>query len=153
MEPSKLLFVLAAFLFQLILITHFALRRWRFATAIRYGPIIYALSLPAAAISLLLLLGGQPWSLWLAGFLYLAWGIFGYWVEYIRKMEWRSPPRWPVLVPYLLMYLGTVMFYWFPLALLWKPLWYLYAVLFIISTYLNVTSHQRHLEPKGLVDS
>jgi hypothetical protein len=50
--------------------------------------------------------------------------------------------RWQFLGPYLLLYLGTVMFYWFPLALIWKPLWYAYAVLFIISTYLNVTSHK-----------
>jgi hypothetical protein len=151
-EPLKLLFVLAAFLFQIILITHFALRKWRFDLAIRYGPIVYVLGLLAAGVSLLILLGGQPWSLWLAGFLYLLWGAFGYWVEYVRKMEWRSPPRWPVLIPYLLLYLGTVMFYWFPLALLWKPLWYLYAVLFIISTYLNVTSHQRQVNPKVLID-
>ena len=84
----------------------------------------------------------EAWSFWLGGFLYLAWGIFGYVVEYLKKIEWRSPIRWSIFGPYVLLYLSTCMFFWFPLALIWKPLWYLYAVLFIVSTILNVTSHQ-----------
>src|SRR5512135_2661039 len=101
------IFVLTAFLFQLILITHFALRKWRFDLAIRYGPIVYALGIPAAAVSLLFILGSQTWSFWLAGFLYLTWGLFGYWVEYVRRIEWRSPPRWLIFIPYLLLYLAA----------------------------------------------
>jgi len=34
------------------------------------------------------------------------------------------------------------MFYWWPLGLFSKPLWGVYAVLFIVSTILNVTSHK-----------
>ena len=60
-----LLFVITSFLFQIILIVHFALRKWRFETAMRYGPIVYALSIPAAVVSVLLLLGGLAWSFWL----------------------------------------------------------------------------------------
>jgi len=143
LDKLDTLFVVCAFLFQVILILHFALRKWRFDVALRYGPIVYALSLPAAIVSLILLLGGKPWSLWLSGFLYLLWAIFGYSVEYVKKIEWRNSVRWPILGPYVLLYLATVMFYWFPLALLYKPLWYAYAVLFCASTYFNVTSHQR----------
>jgi len=137
------LFVVASFLFQIVLIVHFALRKWRFAFAMRYGPIVYAMGIPAAAASLSILLGGKPWWLWLSGFLYLVWGIYGYWIEYVRKIEWRSPIRWALFIPYILLYLATTMFYWFPLALIWKPLWYIYTVLFIIATYLNVSSHKR----------
>jgi hypothetical protein len=36
-----------------------------------------------------------------------------------------------------------VVFYWFPLALIDKTLWYMYAVLFIISACLNITSHKK----------
>jgi hypothetical protein len=136
------LFVLCAFLFQFILIVHFALRKWRFNTAIRYGPVVYALSIPALVVSILLLKRGKAWSLWLAGFLYLIWAIYGYTVEYIRKIEWRNPIRWPIFGPYVVLYLATVLFYWFPLALIRKPLWYVYAVLFIASTILNVISHK-----------
>jgi hypothetical protein len=108
----------------------------------RYGWIVYALSAPAAAVSLLLLRGGKPWLLWLAGFLYLVWAIFGYWVEFVRGIKWRNPARWPILVPYLSLYLATTMFYWWPLGLLWRPLWYVYLVLFVISTVLNAASHK-----------
>lgn len=137
-----ILFVVAAFLFQIVLIIHFALRKWRFHIATRYGWIVYALCIPAAVVSVLLLLGGKPWSLWAAGFIYLIWATLGYAVEYVRRIEWRNPIRWPVFGPYVVLYLATVMFYWFPLALIYKPLWYTYAVLFIISTILNVTSHK-----------
>ena len=137
------LFVISAFLFQVILIIHFALRKWRFALAMRYGWIVYLLGFPAAALSLFILLAGKSWYLWLSGFIYLVWAIFGYSVEYVRGIQWRSPINWSVLGPYLILYLATVMFYWWPLALIYKPLWYIYAVLFVTSTILNVTSHQR----------
>jgi hypothetical protein len=143
LNSLETLFVVTALLFQLILIVHFALRRWRFETAIRYGPVVYALSIIAAIVSIILLLGGVTWSLWLSGFLYLIWAIFGYSVEYVYKIEWRSPVRWAVFGPYIFLYLSTVMFYWFPLALVSKPLWYVYALLFIVSTILNLTSHRR----------
>ncbi len=142
-DSLSLLFIVTAFVFQIVLIVHFAVRRWKFTTAIRYGPLVYALSLPAVLVSLLLGLGGKPWSLWLGGVLYLVWAVFGYVVEYVNKIEWRSPIRWQVLGPYITLYLATVMFYWFPLALVYKPLWYVQAVLFIASTILNVTSHRR----------
>jgi hypothetical protein len=141
LDELEFLFVGSAFLFQIILIVHFALRKWRFNIAIRYGPIVYALSIPAGAISILLLIGGKPWSLWLSGFLYLIWALYGYTVEYVRKIEWRHPIRWPIFGPYVCLYLATSMFYWFPLGLVSKPLWYVYAVLFVASTLLNVTSH------------
>lgn len=140
-ENLDTLYVLTAFLFQIVLIAHFALRKWRFDLAIRHAWIVYALSIPAAAVSVLLLLGGKPWSLWTGGFLYLVWAAFGYTVEYVNEIKWRNPPRWPVFLPYVLLYLATVMFYWWPLALLHKPLWYVYALLFVASTVLNITSH------------
>ncbi len=143
LTPLQILFVAAAFAFQIVLIVHFILRRWRFEIAITYGPVVYGLGLLAAVSSMFMLLGDMTWSFWLAGFLYFAWGVFGYWVEYIRKIQWREPPFWPVLGPYIFLYLATAMFYWFPLALIYKPLWYVYAVLFVASTYFNVTSHKK----------
>ena len=154
LDNLEILFVASALLFQIVLIIHFALRKWRFNLAMRYGWIVYGLSIPAAAVSVLLALNGKAWSLrmeervllhssaWLGGFIYPIWAIFGYTVEYIRKTKWRDPIRWPIFGPYVTLYLATVMFYWWPLALISKPLWYVYAVLFIVSTVLNVTSHK-----------
>jgi len=71
----------------------------------------------------------------------LIWAIFGYAVEYVKKIKWRNPIRGQILGPYVTLYLGTVMFYWWPLAPLYRPLWYVYAVLFVISMVLNLISH------------
>mgnify|MGYP000955486888 FL=1 len=143
METLDIVFIVCALAYQMVLNIHFAMRKWQFATAMRYGWIVYALSLPAAVASLFMLLGGKPWWMWLAGFLYLIWAGFGYVVEYVRKIEWRDPPRWPVLAPYLALYFATTMFYWFPLARVSKPLWYVAGALFVLSTPLNLLSHQR----------
>jgi hypothetical protein len=145
-DALEALFVASAFLFQSILIVHFTLRKWRFELAMRNGWLVYALSIPFTILSIVLLLNGKNWYLWLGGFIYLIWGIYGFWIEYVRKIEWRDPIRWKVFGPYIFLYLSTVMFFWWPLALIYKPLWYVYAILFTISTFLNITSHKRKLQ-------
>jgi hypothetical protein len=135
------LFVITAFVIQLVLIAHFALRKWAFPTAMRYGVIVYALGIPAAIVSIVLWVGGQLWYLWIAGLLYLAWAAFGYSVEYLLRINWRTPIRWPILIPYLTLYLASIMCYWWPLATISRPLWFVYAALFVISTILNILSH------------
>ncbi len=107
-DSLEFLFVVSAFLFQIVLIIHFALRKWHFDLAMRVGWIVYALSVPAATVSVLLLLGGKPWSLWLGGFIYLIWATLGYIVEYVKDIQWRSPIRWSIFAPYVFLYLATV---------------------------------------------
>ena len=140
-ELQNPIFVIWAFAFQVILILHFAVRRLARDTALKYGWIIYALGLVAALVSIQQILQGESWSFWVGGFLYLIWAIFGLLVEYHFKISWRSPINWAIFAPYVLLYLGTVMFYWWPLGLINRGLWYGYAVLFVIGTWLNVTSH------------
>jgi hypothetical protein len=142
LDALDTLFVAWAFFFQTVLIVHFALRRRFFESyTLKIGWIVYALGIPAAVISVILLLGGKTWSFWLGGFLFLVYAAYGYWVDYVKGTQWRNPPRVSVLIPYVLLYLGTVMFYWWPLALLSRPLWFVFAVLFVIGTVLNITSH------------
>ena len=75
LESPEILFVAWAFLFQAVLIVHYSLRRWAFDRYImKYGWIVYALSIPAAVVSLILLARGLTWSLWLGGLIYLASG-------------------------------------------------------------------------------
>ena len=106
----------------------------------KFGWSMYALSVPAVLVSIFLLVGGLDWAFWLGGFIFLIWAMFGYIIEYRMQIQWHSPIRWQFFGPYVLLYLATVMFYWWPLALISKTLWYLYAILFIISSILNVTS-------------
>jgi hypothetical protein len=136
-------FVVTAFLFQIVLAIHFALRKWRFHLAMRYGRIAYALSVPAAVVSIVLLLSGAAWSLWLGGLLCLVWAAYGYTIDYVKGLHWRDPIRWRVAGPYVTLYLATVMFYWWPLGQIHRVLWYVQAGLFVLSTVLNLTSHRR----------
>jgi len=142
LDYLDILFVIWAFFFQIALIIHFALRKRFFESyTMNVGWIVYALSVPAVVISIVLLLGSKTWSFWLGGFLFLIFAAYGYWIDYVKKIQWRKPLRLSIMFPYVFLYLSTVMFYWWPLALLDRSLWIVFAVLFIIGTILNVTSH------------
>ena len=142
LDRLDLLFICWAFFLQVVLILHFALRKRFFASYTqRYGWLVYALSIPSALVSLLLLAGGKSWSFWLGGFLFMVYAAFGYQVDYVKKIQWRKPLVPRIMFPYITLYLVTVMFYWWPLGILSRPLWLAYALLFVISTLLNITSH------------
>lgn len=81
-------------------------------------------------------------SFWLGGFLYILCAFFGWWVEYVQCINWRQPMCLPICVGYLAFYLAMLIFYWFPLALDWMPLGYIFGVIFVASTWLNATSRQ-----------
>ena len=135
------IFVIWAFILQVCLLVLFAIRKINLDLILKYGWAFYLLSIPAVIVSIFMIRAGKPYSFWLAGFIFLAWAILGIWVEYILNIQWRSPIVWPVFVPYVVLYLGTIMFYWFPVGIISRPLWYLYTFLFAVGTYLNVTSH------------
>ena len=136
------LFIGWAFLLQIVLIGHFAIRKILFESyTLKFGWIVYALCLPALVVSILILRGGKSWSYWIGGFLYFLFACVGYWIDYVAKIEFRSPFRADVGLPYIVLYLASVMFYWWPLANLRRPLWWAYGVLFIVATALNLTSH------------
>ena len=142
LDTIDTLFVVWAFFLQIVLIVHFAVRKPFFEQYTkRFGWIVYALCFPAVGISLILLLNGRSWSFWLGGFLFLIWSAFGYWIDYIKGINWRNPLRMDIMFPYVTLYLGTIMFYWWPLALLYRPLWFIFGALFVISTVLNLRSH------------
>ncbi len=136
------LFVVWAFSLQIILIIHFAIRKPLFESYTKkFGWIVYALCFPALIISLILLINGKSWSFWLGGFLFLIYSSYGYWIDFVKRINWRNPLRKDIMFPYVTLYLSTIMFYWWPLGLLSRPLWYAFAVLFVIGTVLNITSH------------
>lgn len=141
LDKFDLLFIIWAFLLQISLIVLFAIRKMNLDLILQDGWIFYLFSIPAVIISILMLCSGKAWSFWVGGFIFLVWAIFGYVIEYQLGIKWRNPAVLPILIPYVLLYLGTIMFYWFPLGILSRPLWYIYAVLFAFGTYLNITSH------------
>jgi len=141
LDKTETLFVIWAFVVQICLIVLFAIRKMDLDFIVKYGWIFYLLSIPAVVVSIIMLSSGKGFSFWIGGFLFLAWAIFGYVVEYRLGIKWRNPAVLSILIPYVLLYLSTIMFYWFPLGNLAKPLWYVYGALFALGTYLNITSH------------
>jgi hypothetical protein len=142
LDKLDTLFVIWAFFLQTVFIVHFAIRKHFFESYTqKFGWIVYALCIPAAVISIILLLGGKSWSFWLGGFLFLIYATFGYWIDYVKGIKWRNPLRMDIMFPYVTLYLSTIMFYWWPLALLYRPLWFVFGGLFVIGTILNITSH------------
>ena len=136
------LFVIWAFAFQIVLIVHFAVRKPFFESYTkRFGWIVYALCIPAAVISIILLRGGKSWTFWLGGFLFVIYALYGYWIDYVKKIQFRNPLRKSVVFPYVFLYLATVMFYWWPLWPINRLLWFAYTILFVIATILNIKSH------------
>ena len=142
LNKQEKLFIVWAYFLQIVLIVHFAVRKPLFESYTeKFGWIVYALCIPAVIISIVILRGGKSWSFWLGGFLFLAFAVFGYWVDYVLKIPWRSPINRTVMFPYVFLYLSSIMFYWWPVGMLSRPLWFVYAVLFVIATVLNITSH------------
>lgn len=142
LDRLDVLFIIWSFTLQIILVIHFAIRKpLRESYTLKYGWLVYALCLPSTAVSLILLLNGKTWSLWLGGFLFIPFAAYGYWIDYVKGINWRKPLRKDIMLPYVTLYLATVMFYWWPLALLYRPLWFVFGVLFLIGTVLNITSH------------
>ena len=142
MNKYQTLYVFWSFLFQILLIIHYAIRKWAFSYTQRYGWLFYVLGIPALIISIVILRGGEDWGFWVGGLLQFVWSIYGYYIEIFKKITtWRNPLRWSVAGPYVFLYLATSMFYWWPLANISKTYWLIYTVLFVISMVLNIASH------------
>jgi len=136
------LFVIWAFTLQIVLIVHFAVRKRFFESyTVKYGWLVYALCFPSCVVSVILILGGKPWTNWLGGFLFLIYAAYGYWIDFIKQIPWRNPLRKDIMFPYVTLYLVTIMFYWWPLYPLSLTLWIIYTVLYVVATILNVKSH------------
>ena len=142
LNGSERAFVAWSFLYLSALIAHFAVRARFFESyTLRYGWVVYALGVPAALLSAWLVVRGEHWTLWAAGFLCLAFSLFGFWLDYVAAVPFRSPFVPSVGVPYVLLFLATLMFYWWPLWQHSVALWAVYGVLYVVAMVLNVRSH------------
>jgi len=126
---------------QAVFVIFFALRKRDFALAMQVGWLVYGLAIPAGVLSVMLVNARKAWYLSTGGFLFAVWSVFGTVVDIVHPVAWRSPILWSIFVPYVLLYTVSQMFYWWPLLKLHRPSWFLYAALYSLSTFLNVTSH------------
>lgn len=142
MERNEKLFIFIAFTVQIVMVIYFGLRKWDYDLASEWGWVVYLLAFPTFLFSMEFVRCGESWTYWTGGILYGFWGVLGYSVDIVGGVEWRFPIYWPVFVPYLILYLAAIIFYWWPMENINRRLWYVYGCLILVSTYLNLTSQR-----------
>jgi hypothetical protein len=87
------------------------------------GYVIVALAAPATLALVAFLRARAGWRYWVGPAVYLAFVVFMILVEYIWQVEFRSPMRPGVLVPYLLLFFGSILLMGLPMFRLDRRLW------------------------------
>jgi hypothetical protein len=87
------------------------------------GFMIAALGVPAAAALVALVRAGSGWLYWTGSAVYLAFVALMIVVEYVASIEFRSPPLYGILVPYLALFFGSILLMGLPMFRLNRALW------------------------------
>lgn len=87
------------------------------------GYVIAALAIPAALALAALVRAGADWRQWAGPALYLAFVAMMVAVEYVWPTEFRSPPRYDILVPYLVLFFGSIVLMGAPMLRVNRGLW------------------------------
>jgi hypothetical protein len=103
----------------------FLSRVWTGSRAINHllGYVIVALALPAAVALVAFVRAGAGWRQWVGPAVYLAFVVFMVAVEYVWSVEFRSPTRYGILVPYLLLFFGAILLMGLPMFRMDRRLW------------------------------
>ena len=109
----------------------------------KYGWLIYAMGIPGITLGILFLVRDQPWYIVAAPLVYSIWGAFGYFVDIYRPVQWRSPSRWSVFIPYVALFMASQFFFWIPLWYVGLGYWITYTAMYVVNTGLNIYSHRR----------
>ena len=87
------------------------------------GYVIVALALPAALALVAFVRARAGWLQWVGPAVYLAFVVFMVDVEYVRPVEFRSPEHYGILVPYLLLFFGSILLMGLPMFRMDQKLW------------------------------
>jgi hypothetical protein len=86
-----------------------------------YG--IIALGLPAILALVAFIRVRANWRQWMGPAVFLAFLAFMIFVEYIWQVEFRAPMRYDVLVPYLVLFFGSILLMGLPMFRMNRRLW------------------------------
>ena len=92
------------------------------------GYVILALGVPATAALVALLRTGAAPLQWLGAAVFLAFLVLMLVVDYLHPVQFRSPPHYATLVPYLLLFFGSILLMGLPMFSLSRPLWFVTVV-------------------------
>jgi hypothetical protein len=103
----------------------FLSRVWTGSRAINHllGYGIVVLAAPATVALVALVRAGAGWRQWIGAAVYLAFVVFMVVVEYVLRVEFRSPVRYGILVPYLLLFFGSILLMGLPMFRMDRRLW------------------------------
>ncbi len=87
------------------------------------GYVIVALAVPTALALVALARARAGWLHWAGPAAYLAFILVMVVVEYVWAVEFRSPMRYDVLVPYLVLFFGSIFLMGLPMFRLNRRLW------------------------------
>ena len=86
------------------------------------GRVMIGLAIPATVALVAFVRAGAGWRHWIGPSVYLAFVALIV-VEYVWRVEFRSPIRYDVLVPYLVLFFGAILLMGLPMFRLSRPLW------------------------------
>lgn len=96
-------------------------RRHGMAVNQALGLVIAALAIPATVALLGFARAGNPW--WIGPAVFDAFVVLMLVVDYLRPVEWRHPARPGILIPYLLLFFGSILLMGIPMYTLNRGLW------------------------------
>ena len=142
-DPLVVAYVVFAFVVQGLLFLDFAARNWRPELERNWGWIIYASGLAALALGVILLANGSQWTFFAPPLLFALWAALGYSVDVWRPIAWRNPPRWFIFIPYVGLYVVSLILFWISMWFIGMAYWIAFGVLYGLHTALNVYSHRQ----------
>lgn len=99
-----------------------------------YG--IMALAIPAVIALVAFLRARVSWQQWIGLAVFLAFLVLMIAVEYVWPVEFRSPARYGILVPYLVLFFGSILLMGLPMFRMDRRLW----LVTVATTVLLLTS-------------
>lgn len=87
------------------------------------GYVMLALGVPAAVALVALVWARAALLQWIGSAVFLVFLLLMLWVDYLRPVEFRSPPRPGILVPYLVLFFGAILLMGLPMYALDRRLW------------------------------
>jgi multisubunit Na+/H+ antiporter MnhG subunit len=87
------------------------------------GYVMIALAAPVSAAIIAFGRARADWPQWTGPAVYLAFLSLMIAVEYVWPVEFRSPPRYGILVPYLVLFFGAILLMGLPMFRLSRGLW------------------------------
>ena len=97
---------------------------------IGYG--IIALGLPAILVIIFFVREKAGWQHWIGPVVFLIFLVVMIGVEHIWSIEFRSPMRYEILIPYLVLFYGSILLMGLPMFRINRGLWLITAITSVV---------------------